>query len=99
MLTPAKPSDLASRIPFSADRLDQLLVRQGVITPDQVQKSLELQARTPHKRIGQILIEMSAISLEQLHATVKAQVQNLVLSLFTWAEGKYLFEQIGRAHV
>lgn len=76
----------------NADRLDQLLVRQGVITPDQVQKSLELQARTPHKRIGQILIEMSAISLEQLHATVKAQVQNLVLSLFTWAEGKYLFE-------
>ena len=76
----------------NADRLDQLLVRQAVITPEQAQKSLELQGRTPNKRVGQILMEMGAITLEQLHATVKMQVQNLVLSLFTWAEGKYLFE-------
>jgi Xaa-Pro aminopeptidase len=30
MLTPAKPSDLASRIPFSADRLDQLMDEAGI---------------------------------------------------------------------
>jgi Xaa-Pro aminopeptidase len=30
MLTPAKPSDLGSRIPFSADRLDQLLDEAGI---------------------------------------------------------------------
>jgi len=76
----------------NADRLDQMLVRQGVITPDQVQKSLEVQAKTPHKRVGQILLEMNAITLEQLHSTVKTQVQNLVLSLFTWSDGKYMFE-------
>lgn len=76
----------------NADRLDQMLVRQGVITPEQSQKSLELQAKTPLKRVGQILLEMGAITLDQLHATVKTQVQNLVLSLFTWADGKYLFE-------
>lgn len=76
----------------NSDRLDQMLVRQAAITPEQSQKSLELQIRTPHKRIGQILLEMGAITLEHLHATVKTQVQNLVLSLFTWSEGKYLFE-------
>ena len=75
----------------NSDRLDQLLVRQAVISPEQAQKSLELQGKTPHKRVGQILMEMGAITLEQLHTTVKTQVQNLVLSLFTWAEGKYLF--------
>ena len=76
----------------NSDRLDQMLVRQAAITPEQAQKSLELQAKTPHKRVGQILLELGAITLETLHATVKAQVQNLVLSLFTWADGKYLFE-------
>jgi hypothetical protein len=76
----------------NADRLDQMLVRQGVITPEQAQRSLELQTKTPSKRIGQILLEMGAITLETLHSTVKTQVQNLVLSLFTWSDGKYLFE-------
>jgi hypothetical protein len=76
----------------NSDRLDQMLVRQGVITPEQSQKSLELQAKMPHKRVGQILLEMGAITLETLHSTVKTQVQNLVLSLFTWSDGKYLFE-------
>ncbi len=76
----------------NSDRLDQLLVRQAAITPEQAQKSLELQARTPHKRVGQILMEMGALSLERLHTTVKTQVQHFVLSLFTWADGKYLFE-------
>jgi uncharacterized protein DUF4388 len=76
----------------NADRLDQMLVRSAVITPEQAQRSLEAQARMPQKRVGQILLEMNAITLEQLHATVKTQVQNLVLSLFTWADGKYLFE-------
>ena len=76
----------------NSDRLDQMLVRQAAITPEQAAKSLELQAKTPQKRIGQILLEMNAITLEHLHATVKTQVQNLVLSLFTWSDGKYLFE-------
>jgi len=76
----------------NADRLDQMLVRQGVITPDQSARSLELQAKMPQKRVGQLLLEMNAITLEQLHSTVKTQVQNLVLSLFTWADGKYMFE-------
>ena len=76
----------------NSDRLDQMLVRQAAITPEQAAKSLELQGKTPQKRIGQILLEMNAITLEHLHATVKTQVQNLVLSLFTWSEGKYLFE-------
>jgi len=76
----------------NADRLDQMLVRQGVITPEQAQRSLELQTKTPSKRVGQVLLEMGAITLETLHSTVKTQVQNLVLSLFTWSDGKYLFE-------
>ena len=76
----------------NADRLDQMLVRAGTITPDQAAKSLEAQARQPQKRVGQILIEMGALHLEQLHSSVKLQVQNHILSLFTWAEGTYLFE-------
>src|SRR5713226_4136725 len=76
----------------NADRLDQMLVRQAAITPEQAARSLELQGKTPHKRVGQILLEMNAITLEHLHATVKTQVQNLVLSLFTWSDGKYMFE-------
>lgn len=75
----------------NSERLDQMLVRAGTITPEQATRSLELQARTPHKRVGQILIEMGVLHLDALHASVKLQVQNLVLSLFTWAEGGYQF--------
>lgn len=76
----------------NAERLDQMLVRAGTITPEQAAKSLDLQTKTPHKRVGQILIEMGALHLEALHAAVKLQVQNHVLSLFTWAEAAYVFE-------
>jgi hypothetical protein len=76
----------------NSDRLDQMLVRQAAITPEQSQRALEIQQKIPQKRVGQILLEMGAITLEQLHSTVKTQVQNLVLSLFTWSDGKYLFE-------
>lgn len=76
----------------NADRLDQMLVRSAAITPEQAQKSLEIQQKQPQKRVGQILLEMNAITLEHLHLTVKTQVQNLILSLFTWSDGKYMFE-------
>ncbi len=88
----AQGRPIFARSERNADRLDQLLVRAGTITPEQAARSLELQARAPQKRVGQILIEMGAIQLEQLHATVKLQVQNHILSLFTWAEGEYRFE-------
>ena len=88
----SRGAPIFARSERNTDRLDQLLVKAGSITPEQAQKSLELQQRAPQKRVGQILVEMGALHLEQLHGAVKSQVQNLVLSLFTWAEGKYLFE-------
>ena len=58
-----------------------MLVRSAAITPEQSQKALEMQTKTPHKRVGQILLEMNAITLEQLHSTVKTQVQSIYRKL------------------
>jgi hypothetical protein len=46
------------------DRLGDLLVRDGVLTPAQVREVLEQQQRDPERRFGELLLERSWITPE-----------------------------------
>ncbi len=73
------------------DRLGEYLVRTGRITKAQFDSSSETVIRTG-KKLGAVLFEGGALSLQDLVAHVKFQVKEIILRLFSWREGRYLFD-------
>jgi hypothetical protein len=82
------------RIVFAAssdpnERLGELLLREGVVTLDQLERAIAQLAGG--KRLGAILVESGHLSPESLVRGVLSQVKAIVLGLFPWEEGEYAF--------
>lgn len=45
----------------SHERIGEFLIRIGVMTPEQREHVLEVQAREPHRRFGEIAVELGYI--------------------------------------
>jgi len=67
------------------------LLRTGKITQHQLEKSSDIMTKTG-KRLGVILFELGALTPQDLVDQAAFQVKQNILSLFTWAQGKYHFE-------
>src|SRR5690606_36731943 len=74
------------------DRLADLLVRDGIITQDQLRSALEQQSRNPDLRLAEILVERRLVRPEQLEGYVRREVEEAVYHLFTWSQGTFFFE-------
>jgi tetratricopeptide (TPR) repeat protein len=74
------------------ERLGEFLLRKGKLTQEQFDRSSETVVRTG-KKLGAVLFEMSAISAHDLVAQVKLQVRDIILKLFSWRDGAYLFNK------
>jgi len=74
------------------DRLGEMLIRAGKITPEQYDKSVELLQQTG-KRQGAILVELGYLTPKDLFREVKRQIKEIILSLFLWEEGTFSFEE------
>jgi tetratricopeptide (TPR) repeat protein len=74
------------------DRLGDLLVKNGLIRPDQLQRALDVQAARQGERLGEILIESGAITRQQLEHYIRVQIEEAVYFLFTWTQGSFYFE-------
>jgi hypothetical protein len=79
----------ASNLP--SDRLGEVLLREGKITPDQHETSIRALAQG--RRQGRALVEMGALSPDELWAAVQTQVREIVFSVFQWDEGQFHFEE------
>ncbi|MBN2085973.1 MAG: hypothetical protein JW748_12205 [Anaerolineales bacterium] len=80
------PSAMPASIEELVPRLGESLVAQKVITPEQLQQALKLQARDaqeskPPRRLGQILIEMKLLRPEELDRAVASMVLQLQKAL------------------
>ncbi|MCI0673971.1 MAG: DUF4388 domain-containing protein, partial [Myxococcaceae bacterium] len=73
------------------DLIGAMLVRAELITEAQLQAALEVQERTL-QRLGDVLVDMDALSAERFRQMVQLQVSETVLGLFTWKSGRYAFE-------
>lgn len=73
------------------DRLGDFLLRSNKLTRAQFDASSELTEKTG-KKLGAILVELGFISPQDLVAGVKEQVKGIILSLFTWRDGRYIFD-------
>ncbi len=75
------------------DRLGDLLVRAGKITPEQRDYAIHLQRTVaPAKPVGLILVELGYITREGIIRTVRSQIEETVYRLFSWTEGDFRFE-------
>jgi tetratricopeptide (TPR) repeat protein len=74
------------------DRIGDMLVKAGSITPEQLQSAIDAQGKHRDKRIGDLLVELEFITRERLHDHVRIQIEEAVYLLFTWNEGTFNFE-------
>src|SRR6185436_3424797 len=77
---------------YPDDRLGEVLLKMGKITLDQYETSVNLLRQT-RKRQGTILVEQGFITPKDLFTAVTYQVKEIIMSLFTWIEGDYLFSE------
>jgi hypothetical protein len=74
------------------DLLGAMLVNAQLLSPDQLEVSLDIQRRTL-RRLGDILVERHYVSSDQLKEMYQLQVTETIYRLFGWKTGTYEFEQ------
>jgi tetratricopeptide (TPR) repeat protein len=74
------------------DRLGDILVKNGLITDEQLRAAIDRQATERGKRVGELLVEMGAISRPDLERYMLIQIEEAVYFLFTWTSGTFSFE-------
>jgi hypothetical protein len=72
--------------------LGTLLLRAEMISGEQLDEALSTQQRTL-KRLGDILIEMGAVTQQQLAQMMRLQTTETLYKLFAWKNGSYEFSQ------
>ncbi len=84
----------AGHVQFAAstdpdERLGESLLLRGKITARQYLEASKL--IRPGRRLGAILVEMSALEPEDLIPAVDQQVRDILMDLFQWTRGEYEF--------
>lgn len=74
------------------DRLGDILVKHGLVSPSALEAAIARQATEPQRRLGDLLVEAGHIRSEQLHEYLKHQIEEAVYLLFTWSQGTFTFE-------
>ena len=73
------------------ERLGALYLREGMIGLKALQEALSV-SLAEKKRLGTVLVQNKAIRAQDLVWGVTEQVKGIVLELFQWTSGEYLFE-------
>ncbi|HEX6590043.1 MAG TPA: DUF4388 domain-containing protein [Longimicrobiales bacterium] len=81
-----------ARIVNRRDRLGDLMVRDALITHDQLEQVIEMQRERPDRRLGELLVESGFISPSALELYIKVQIEEAIYYLFTWTRGSFYFE-------
>jgi hypothetical protein len=76
----------------ASDRLDQRLLREGLVDQEALERARERQTSSG-QRFGESLIELEALSAEELLLAVERQVRSIVTVLFSLDRGQYDFEE------
>jgi tetratricopeptide (TPR) repeat protein len=74
------------------DRLGDILLKNGRISQNQLDRAVARQEQEREKRLGELLIDEGAISRSDLEHYMRVQIQEAVYFLFTWTRGTFNFE-------
>jgi len=81
-----------ARIVNRRDRIGDLLMRDGLLSPERLASALELQNEEPDRRLGEVLVNGGFISQQDLQLYVRIQIEEAIYHLFTWSRGNFFFE-------
>jgi len=73
-------------------RLTSMLVRSGKLTPAQANKINEQPEARNDRELGALLIQYGHLTQNDIVASVKAYVLDVVYRLFSWTDGTFRFE-------
>jgi len=74
------------------DRLGDLLIRDGVLRPDELRAAIDRQGVESDRRLGELLVEEGVLSRSRLEEYIRHQAEEAVYTLFTWTQGSFYFE-------
>jgi tetratricopeptide (TPR) repeat protein len=74
------------------DRLGDILVRSGRLTPAQLQQAVDRQEGDREHKLGEILEELGFVTRADLESHIRLQIEEAVYYLFTWTSGTFNFE-------
>lgn len=73
--------------------IGEVLIQQGVIDLGTLKRALSIQADEGYKQLlGAIMVDRFNVSADAIETVVREQIENVVYSLFAWAEGTFEFE-------
>ena len=73
--------------------IGEVLIQKGVLDLAVLRRALQLQAEEGHSQLlGSIMVERFGVGAEAIEEVVREQIENVVYSLFVWAEGVFEFE-------
>ena len=74
------------------DRLGDILVKHGTISPEQLDTAIHRQFKERDRKLGEILVGMGVLTQEDLERYMRVQIEESVYYLFTWTQGSFNFE-------
>ncbi|NLH47790.1 MAG: DUF4388 domain-containing protein [Myxococcales bacterium] len=75
------------------ESLGQVLMRQGIVSEQDVMLSLENMAAFG-RRQGGAMVELGILNPMQLYQALRQQMREKLLNLFQWLEGSYYFDEV-----
>jgi hypothetical protein len=75
--------------PMARD-LGRLCLQRGLLTEPQLFEALDAQSRS-HMPLGDVLVSSGLVDADELDGTVRSHIQETVLGLFLWPEGRFMF--------
>lgn len=77
--------------PHRRERLGEMLIRLGKVSPQQIAEALHTQQVGSSRPLGQLLVEQGAIGQRELQACIQQQIEETVYDLFAWREAEFKF--------
>ena len=84
---------VAALIRSNPHRIGDILLRAGKIREEDLVRARETQREGDQRRMGEILVQIGALSQRELETQVRAQVEEVVFTVLGWSEGHFLFEE------
>ena len=73
--------------------LGGLLLRAGKLAEEDLARARAMQQNGDSRRLGEIFVAIGAIGQRELDRQVRAQLEEVVFELLSWAEGYFSFEE------
>lgn len=73
------------------EQLEAILVQQGIVSSEQIEQAKQRGDKA--NKLGAALVDMGVLTQEELNSAVRKQVMTIIVSLFEWEQGDYVFDE------